>query len=381
MSLRSEVIKVLNEIFTNSKKISELPVATTPVGTELVEIVQGGVNKQTTVADLGGGGGGGGNDKLDAEITFLLKTADYTLQASDKTLLDAGKNLMFVIDSAGPVNLTIPLDATVDIADGAQILVKTIGAGQVTFVPDGIVSITGSSGNLLSPGQNSLMALIKRGTDEWYLENGSAVPTYDLENTEVDTTGGTVILDFNSAFEAQFTSSDDIPSTRDVDISNDTVAIRFVWLFNISTLTPTLLQFPANWIMNDPNFSSNAWTAPSTGDYKMRGEFDGTDWIIDIDVAGTSVADADATTKGIAKLYTALGTNTDGSIDQATAKTNFDLKAPLASPTFTGTPAAPTAAAATNTTQIATTAFVQQEIATAVTDNIDFLTFRNTFNY
>ncbi len=35
--------------------------------------------------------------------------------------------------------------------------------------------------------------------------------------------------------------------------------------------------------------------------------------------------------------------------------------APLASPTFTGTPAAPTAAVGTNTTQIATTAYVQAE--------------------
>lgn len=37
-------------------------------------------------------------------------------------------------------------------------------------------------------------------------------------------------------------------------------------------------------------------------------------------------------------------------------------RAPLASPTFTGTPAAPTAAAGTNTTQIATTAFVKTAI-------------------
>lgn len=37
--------------------------------------------------------------------------------------------------------------------------------------------------------------------------------------------------------------------------------------------------------------------------------------------------------------------------------------ASVASPTFTGTPAAPTAASGTNTTQIATTAFVQQELA------------------
>ena len=38
-------------------------------------------------------------------------------------------------------------------------------------------------------------------------------------------------------------------------------------------------------------------------------------------------------------------------------------KAPLSSPTFTGTPAAPTAAGGTNTTQLATTAFVQQKIS------------------
>lgn len=39
-------------------------------------------------------------------------------------------------------------------------------------------------------------------------------------------------------------------------------------------------------------------------------------------------------------------------------QTQLDAKAPIASPTFTGTPAAPTATAGTNTTQIATTAFV-----------------------
>lgn len=38
-------------------------------------------------------------------------------------------------------------------------------------------------------------------------------------------------------------------------------------------------------------------------------------------------------------------------------------KAPIASPTLTGTPAAPTAAAGTNSTQIATTAYVQTAIA------------------
>ena len=43
--------------------------------------------------------------------------------------------------------------------------------------------------------------------------------------------------------------------------------------------------------------------------------------------------------------------------------TDLSAKAPLASPTFTGTPAAPTAAVDTNTTQVATTAFTVAQIA------------------
>jgi len=44
-------------------------------------------------------------------------------------------------------------------------------------------------------------------------------------------------------------------------------------------------------------------------------------------------------------------------------ETAVGTKADLASPTFTGTPAAPTASAATDSTQLATTAFVQDQKA------------------
>ena len=44
-----------------AKKISELPAATTPLaGTELVEIVQGGVSKKVATSALNGGGGSAG---------------------------------------------------------------------------------------------------------------------------------------------------------------------------------------------------------------------------------------------------------------------------------------------------------------------------------
>jgi hypothetical protein len=52
--------------------------------------------------------------------------------------------------------------------------------------------------------------------------------------------------------------------------------------------------------------------------------------------------------------------------NEADADAAIALKADIASPTFTGTPAAPTAGAGTNTTQLATTAFVSAAIAALV---------------
>lgn len=45
---------------------------------------------------------------------------------------------------------------------------------------------------------------------------------------------------------------------------------------------------------------------------------------------------------------------------------DFNQSAPLDSPSFTGTPTAPTAEPGTNTTQIATTAFVSNRVSTAI---------------
>jgi hypothetical protein len=58
-------------------------------------------------------------------------------------------------------------------------------------------------------------------------------------------------------------------------------------------------------------------------------------------------------------VTSAIQTQIDSKLGTSTASSTY---APLASPALTGTPTAPTAAANTNTTQIATTAYVQTEI-------------------
>ena len=81
--------------------------------------------------------------------------------------------------------------------------------------------------------------------------------------------------------------------------------------------------------------------------------------------AGLVVPDGQFTLGSTAVTSTAAELNyVDGVTSNV--QTQLDAKAALAGPTFTGTPAAPTAGAGTNTTQLATTAFVTAAIATTI---------------
>lgn len=64
---------------------------------------------------------------------------------------------------------------------------------------------------------------------------------------------------------------------------------------------------------------------------------------------------------------TNLVTDLAAKADASATTTALAAKAPIASPTFTGVPAAPTAVSGTNTTQVATTAYVQTEISATTT--------------
>lgn len=86
-------------------------------------------------------------------------------------------------------------------------------------------------------------------------------------------------------------------------------------------------------------------------------------------IAASDVPTLNQNTTGTAANVTgtvAIANGGTGATVAATALSNLG-GAPLASPTFTGVPAAPTASAGTNTTQIATTAFVQAAVDTART--------------
>ena len=94
------------------------------------------------------------------------------------------------------------------------------------------------------------------------------------------------------------------------------------------------------------------------------------------EVTGTQSSTVVGNAAVIAKTLTGY-TSTSGTVSSADnilgaiqkINGNDALKAPLASPTLTGTPLAPTAIAGTNTTQIATTAFVTAAVSGGTTTN------------
>lgn len=109
--------------------------------------------------------------------------------------------------------------------------------------------------------------------------------------------------------------------------------------------------------------------APSTYTHPNSGVTAGTYKSVTVNAAGHVTAGTNPTTLagyGITDAATATALNEE--IARATAAEDAlsSSKANIASPTFTGTPKAPTASAGTNTTQIATTAFVQTALSNGI---------------
>lgn len=150
------------------------------VGTDVLTYIW----DETDQAWVEGGGSGGvesvtgnvvdntdpSNPVINAEelyLDFNEQTDDYILVLTDKDTKEVRAN------KATTITITVPPNSSVAFPIGTKIFVKQTGAGQLIIAQGVGVTITASSGALLAPDQNVLMALIKTGTNTWDLENGA----------------------------------------------------------------------------------------------------------------------------------------------------------------------------------------------------------------
>jgi hypothetical protein len=107
---------------------------------------------------------------------------------------------------------------------------------------------------------------------------GSSIPS---------TAGGTVTLDFNGKIIVIFTGSAVFGGAKIIAYSNDSLALKFDFMFQIGNVSHAL-TFPSNTRMNDIRFNSitKIWASiAEIGFFKAHGTFDGTNWWIDISTA------------------------------------------------------------------------------------------------
>lgn len=110
----------------------------------------------TALANLGGA------PRLVPEVTY---TAAATL-----ALVDGGA--LVRVNSATPVDVTVPPNDPVAFPVGTQILVVQYGAGQVRFVAGSGVTLRSAYGRTRIATQYDQAVLVKRATNEWYLAGG-----------------------------------------------------------------------------------------------------------------------------------------------------------------------------------------------------------------
>lgn len=102
--------------------------------------------------------------KADALISINAQTGtSYTL-----VLGDAGK--LITLSNASAITLTVPPNADVSFEVGTQILLRQIGAGQVTINPGSGVTTQSYGSKLKLTGQYAGCTLIKEGTNTWSVQ-------------------------------------------------------------------------------------------------------------------------------------------------------------------------------------------------------------------
>ena len=113
---------------------------------------------------------------IDGQLPLIAMTQNaqtgttYTLAATDFTKL-------VTLSNASPVTVTVPLESSVAWVAGTQLRLMNLGAGVVTVVGAGGVTINGSP---LTLAQYKNATLTKTGTNTWTFNGSSAAPGMDL---------------------------------------------------------------------------------------------------------------------------------------------------------------------------------------------------------
>ena len=230
-------------------------------------------------------------------------------------------------------------------------------------IPNGFDPVTNTY-NITVYDNTGVVVAPDNATNPWVLDNDSGVLTFTSTAASYTFTSGPPSVTF-WRYEGSFGFPSSIIGDNVVTrTSTDTLTNK--------TLTSPILTTPTLGVATATSINKVAFTAPATAA------------TITLADGSTLTTAGNVTHAGaFARTFTATGTTTLTLPTTGTLATTSitDLLAPKNSPDLTGTPTAPTATAGTDTTQIATTAFVKAAVgsATGATGTALLSSASNTF--
>lgn len=325
----------------------------------------------------------GGNIRFEAFGGTGAETIRAIYATGDGTIIHVAPTVEFEIEATA--NVLLP---ALQAASGATIYADgvLIQDGTVVVESGGSISINhaklfdcniDSAGDLYAAGIESLDGKISITAGDAYLDN---VNIFSPGEFPALTVSGSAVVYASGRFRANGTNSNAItvgPSTiLTLNGGTDLIATGSGKAIGKSSGTPTVTLRGA--VRGNAAADVAIIFAGGTdiGNLYQAYDVDLTTWAGI--TPGIGVGTALAVNVGSAGAFVtfngALGTPSSGTGTNLTGipesgvtnlVSDLALKSPLASPTFTGVPAAPTATGGTNTTQLATTAFVTSAVSTA----------------